>query len=188
MNIVLLRGTCWMKWKLSSQVNSKSFPTHPKQKHPAGHCPTLPESTPNSNSLHRNSQPDIVRHPQTLSGSWIWAQQLDSLESPIYTNTPPTALLSWLLHFPIEQALILNSKRSNSLSPRAFIPSFCVEIEWSKDLSSLCDSPPQTRLGCWIFILRAYYSWRFAPRRLEVSLELLLCVVIFEKFVLHMLW
>jgi hypothetical protein len=177
-----------MKWKLSNRVNSKSFPTHPKQKHPAGHYPPLPESAPNSNSLHRNSQPDFVRHPWTLSGFWIWAQRLDSLESPIYTNTPPTSLLSWPLHFTVEKALILHLKRPNLLSLRAFIPNSCLGIEWSKDLSSLCDSPPQAHLGCWIFILHAYYSWSFAPRRLEVTLELPLCVVSLVKFLLPLLW
>jgi hypothetical protein len=48
-------------------------------------------------------------------------------------------------------------------------------------LSSLCDSPPQARLGCWIFILHAYYSWNLAPKRLEVALELPLGVVSHEK-------
>jgi hypothetical protein len=28
----------------------------------------------------------------------------------------------------------------------------------------LCDLPPQARLGCWIFILYAYYSWSIAPK------------------------
>jgi hypothetical protein len=34
------------------------------------------------------------------------------------------------------------------------------------------------------FILHTYYSWSFAPRRLEVALELPLCVVNLGKFVL----
>jgi hypothetical protein len=94
------------------------------------------------------------------------------------------ALLSWPHHFHAEQAHTLHSQRPNSLSPRAFIPSSCLGIEWSNNSSSLCDSPPQARLVCWIFILHAFYSWSFAPRWLEISLKLLLCVVSIGKFVL----
>jgi hypothetical protein len=35
-----------------------------------------------------------------------------------------------------------------------------------------------------IFILHAFYFWSFAPRRLEVVVELPFCVVSLEKFVL----
>jgi hypothetical protein len=114
---------------------------------------------------------------QTLSGIWIWAQWLVSWESSINTPPPPTALQSWPLQFPVEQAHFLHSQRSISLSPRAFIASSCLGIEWSKDLSSLSDSPLQAHLGCWIFILHAYYFWSHAPRQLEVALELPLGVV-----------
>jgi hypothetical protein len=117
--------------------------------------------------------------PRTLSGIWIWAQRLNFWESSIYTHIPPTAFYSWPLHSPVEKAQSLHSKRSKSLFPRAFIL-----VEWSKDSSSLCDSPLQARLDCWIFILCAYYSWSFAPRWLEVALELPLGVVSLGKFVL----
>jgi hypothetical protein len=94
------------------------------------------------------------------------------------------ALHSWPQHFPVEQAHSLHSLRPISLSPRTFIPCSCLGIEWSKGLSSLCGSPPQAHLGCWILILHAYYSWSFAPRWLAVALDLLLYVVSLGKFVL----
>jgi hypothetical protein len=106
----------------------------------------------------RELSPDNVRSYQTISGIWIWAQWLVSWESSINTPPPTTAQKAWTLYFPVKQAHILYSKSSISLSPRAFIPSSYLGIEWSKDLSSLCDSPPQARLGCWIFILHACYS------------------------------
>jgi hypothetical protein len=112
-----------------------------------------------------------------MSGIWIWAQWLVSWESSINTPSPLTAKRAWPLHFPVEQAHILYSQRPISLSFRTFIPSSCLGIEWSKDLSSLCDSPPQARLDCWIFILHACYSWSIAPRWSEVALELPLGVV-----------
>jgi hypothetical protein len=152
-----------MKWKIIESSDSKSIPIHPQTE---------------------TSSRTLSGSPQTLSEIWIWAQWLDSWEAPINIPPPPTALLSWPLHFPVEQALILNSKRPNSLSPRAFILSSCLGIEWSKDLSSLCDSPHQAHLGYWIFILHAYYSWSIGPKWLEVALELPLCVVSLEKFVL----
>jgi hypothetical protein len=108
---------------------------------PAGHCPT---------------PPDFV---QILNPS-----PTASFLRELYTPPPPMALSSWPLLSPVEQAHFLHSKRQNSLSPRASIPSSCLGIEWSKDSSSLCDSPPQARLSCWIFILHAYYSWSIAPR------------------------
>jgi hypothetical protein len=114
---------------------------------------------------------------RTMSGIWIWAQQLVFWENSINTTPSPTAQSAWPLHFPVEQAHILYSKRPISLSPKSFILSSCLWIEWSKDLSSLCDSPPQVRLACWIFILQACYSWSVAPRRLEVALMLPLSVV-----------
>jgi hypothetical protein len=125
----------------------------------------------------RELPPDYVRSCRTMSGIWIWAQRLFSWESSINTSPPPTAQKAWPLHFPVEQAHILYSQRSISLSPRAFIPCSCLGIEWSKDSSSLCDSPPQACLGCWIFILHTCYSWSVAPRWLEVPLELPLGVV-----------
>jgi hypothetical protein len=173
-----------MEWKLSSWENSKSFLTHPKQKFPVEHCPALPELVQNSKTAHRNLHLDFVRHPRTLSGFWIWAQWLDSWENFIYTHPSLMALHSWSLLFPLEQAHILYSKRPNPLSPRASIPSSCLWIEWSKNLSFLCDSLPQAHLGCWIFILHAYYSWSLPPRLLEVALEISLCVVSLGKLVL----
>jgi hypothetical protein len=105
-------------------------------------------------------------------------------ERSICTQPPPMALHPWPLHFPVEQAHILHSKGPNSLSHRASIPSSCLGIEWSEDLSFLYDSPPQACLGYWIFILSAYYSWSLAPRWFEVALEVPLCVVSLGKFVL----
>jgi hypothetical protein len=99
---------------------------------------------------------------------------------PFTSNSSPP----WPLHFSIEHAHILHSKRPNSLSLRASIPSSCLGNDWSKDSSSLCDSPRQGHLGYWIFILRAYYSWSLAPRWLEIALELPLCMVSLGKFVL----
>jgi hypothetical protein len=57
-------------------------------------------------------------------------------------------------------------------------------IEWSKDSSFVRESHLQACLVTWIFILHAYYSWSFTPRRLEVALELLFCVVSIGMFVL----
>jgi hypothetical protein len=57
-------------------------------------------------------------------------------------------------------------------------------IEWSQDPSFVCESHLHACLGTWIFICYACYYWSFAPRRLEVALELLLCVVSLGKFVL----
>jgi hypothetical protein len=122
--------------------------------------------------------------PPDLSGIWILAQRLYFWESYIYIHPPPTALYSWLSKFPVERLHPLHSKSLNSLSPRVFIPSSWLGIEWSKDSRSLCDSPPQACLGCWIFFLRAYYSWSFAPRWLDVALELPLGVLSLGKFVL----
>jgi hypothetical protein len=177
--------------KIIESSNSKSFLSLPQIKtssrtlsDPTGHCLALLEPLQNSNTFHRNPWPDNVRSsrtlsgsPRTLSGIWIWAQRLVSWESSIYTPPPPTALLPWILHFAVEQAHILHSQRSNSLSPRAFIPSSYLGIEWRKDLSSLCDSPHQAHLGYWIFILHTYYAWSLAPRWLEVALELPFVVV-----------
>jgi hypothetical protein len=59
-----------------------------------------------------------------------------------------------------------------------------LEIEWSNDSSSLCDSPSQARLGCWIFILHNYYSWSITAKWLEIALKLLFYMVSLEKFVL----
>jgi hypothetical protein len=115
--------------------------------------------------------------PRTLSGIWIWAQRLVSWESSINTHPPPMALKSWPLQFPVEQTHFLHSQRPISLSPRVFIPSSCLGIEWSKDSSSLRDSPPRAHLVCWIFILHAYYFFSLTPRWLEVVLELPLGVV-----------
>jgi hypothetical protein len=146
-----------------------------KQKSPAEHCPTLLESLQNSNTLHRNSWSDNVQgEPDNF---WIWAQWLVSWEGSINTPPPPTAQKNWPLQFPVKQAHFLHSQRSISLFTRAFISSSCLEIEWSKNLSSLCDSPPQAHLDWWIFILHAYYSLSIAPRRLEVALELMLSMV-----------
>jgi hypothetical protein len=125
-----------------------------------GHCLTLFEI---ASPIHRDPLHDFVRSCRTLSGIRIWAQWLDSWESSISTPPPPMALLSWTLRFTIEQAHFPHPQRPNSLSPRVFIPSSCLGIEWSKDSFFLCDSPPQAHLGCWIFILHAYYSWSFAP-------------------------
>jgi hypothetical protein len=94
------------------------------------------------------------------------------------------ALFSWLSNFSIERVHPLHSKSLNSLSPRVFIPSSCLGIEWSKDSRSLCDSRPQACLGYWIFILHAYYSWSVTPRWLEVVLKLPLGMVSLGKFVL----
>jgi hypothetical protein len=116
---------------------------------------TLSRPIQESPNFHRESQPNIVRLPRILSGIWIWAQRLVFWESSINSPPPPMALKTWPHHFPVEQAHILYSQRPISLSPRVFIPSSCLGIEWSKDLSSLCDSPSQARLSCWIFILHA---------------------------------
>jgi hypothetical protein len=134
------------------------------------------------------AQLDIVQNPQPLFRFWIRAQRLDSFESSIYTHPPPTALPSWPLHFPVEQAHIIHSKRPNSLSPRASIPNSCLGIEWSKDSSSMCDSPPQAHLGYWIFILCAYYSWSLTPRWLEVALELCFVWWAFGSLYYSLLW
>jgi hypothetical protein len=180
--------------KIIESSDSKSFPIHPQIETssrtlsgPAGHCLSLLERAPIFHRVlarHCSAQPDIVRLPP----DFVWNLNLSPttriLGDPINIHPPPTALLSWSLYFPIEQALILKSKRPNSLSSRAFILSSCLGIEWSKDLSSLCDSPPQAHLDCWIFILYAYHSWSLAPRLLEVAPELPLCVVRLEKFVL----
>jgi hypothetical protein len=117
---------------------------------------------------------------QTMFGFWILAQWLDSWDSSI----SPTVLSSWQTHFPIERVHPLHSKSLNSLLPRASIQSSLLGLEWSKDSRSLFDSPPQACLGCWIFILHTFYSWSFAPRWLEVALELPLGVVSLGKFVL----
>jgi hypothetical protein len=122
--------------------------------------------------------------PWTLSRIWILAQWLYFWESSIYIHPRPTTLFSWQIHFHVERVHPLHSKRLNSLSPIVFIPSSWLGIEWSKDSRSLHDSPPQAYVGCWIFILHAYYFWSFAPRRLEVVLELPLGVVSLEKFIL----
>jgi hypothetical protein len=111
-------------------------------------------------------------------------QRLDSWDSSIYIFTPPTALSSWLPHFFVERVYPLHSKSLNSLLPRASIQSSLLGIEWSKDSRSLCDSPPQTCLSCWIFIFHASYFWSFAPKWLEVVLELPLGVMSLGKFVL----
>jgi hypothetical protein len=167
-----------MKWKLSCRANSKSFPTHSKQKPLAGHCPALPELAPRFKIPQQKplvrlylAQSNIVRLPQTLFGFWIWAPRQDSWESPINTPPPPMTLHAWLLNFSIEHAHTLHSKRSNSLPPRASIPSSYLGIAWSKGSSSLCDSPLQACLGYWIFVIHTYYSWSVAPRWLEVALE-----------------
>jgi hypothetical protein len=94
------------------------------------------------------------------------------------------ALLSWLLHFAVKQAQILHSQMPNSLFPRVFIPSYCLGIEWRKDSRSLCYSPSEPCLDCWIFILHTYYSWSFTSKRLEVAIEPPLGVMSLEKFVL----
>jgi hypothetical protein len=164
-----------------------------KQKPLARHCPAQPDivrayprnpqfSQSPSRTLsgpdgYCSAQTDIVRLPRTLSGVWIWVQRLVSWESSINSPPPPMALKTWPLYFLVEQAHILYFQRPISLSPRAFIPSSCLRIEWSKDLSLLCDSAPQARVGCWIFILRTCYSCSVAPRWLEISLELPLGVV-----------
>jgi hypothetical protein len=57
-------------------------------------------------------------------------------------------------------------------------------IEWSQDLSFVCESHLQACLGYWIFILHGFYSWSVAPRWLKVALKLPLCVVSIGKFVL----
>jgi hypothetical protein len=44
-------------------------------------------------------------------------------------------------------------------------------IEWSQYPSFMCEYNLQARLGTWIFILHAFYSWSFAPRQLEVALS-----------------
>jgi hypothetical protein len=174
--------------KIIESSNSKSFPSHPQTEisswtlsTPAEHCLVLLEPLQNSNTLHRNPWPNNVRSSQTLSRILIWAQRLVSWESSINTPPPPTAQKGWPLQFPVEQSHFLHSQSPISLSPRAFIPSSYLGIEWSKDSSSLCDSPPEAHLGCWIFILHAYYSWSLAPRRLEVALELPLGVVSHDK-------
>jgi hypothetical protein len=148
---------------------------------PTRHCPPLLKRAP---TFSQSPSRTMSGSPQNLSEIWIWAQQLDFLESSIYTHTPPMALNSWQLYSPVEKAHSLHSKRHKSLFSRAFISSSCLGFEWSKDSSFLCDSPPQTHLGCWIFILCAYYSCSFAPRRLDAALELPLGVVSIEKFVL----
>jgi hypothetical protein len=48
----------------------------------------------------------------------------------------------------------------------------------------VCKTHFQACLDCRIFILHAFYSWNFAPRRLEVALELPLYMMSLEKFVL----
>jgi hypothetical protein len=89
-----------------------------------------------------------------------------------------TAFYCWISSFPS------SPKAKNHTPLELSFQVLDLGIEWSKGSSSLCDSPSQARFGCWIFILHAYYSWSFAPRWLEVSLELPLCAVSLGRFVL----
>jgi hypothetical protein len=50
--------------KIINSSDSKYFQSYPKQKLPAGQCPTLPEKASNT---HRESQLDNVRSSQTMS-------------------------------------------------------------------------------------------------------------------------
>jgi hypothetical protein len=152
--------------KIIESSNSKSLPSHPQTETFSRALTGLTRATPKFKYTsqkpltgHCPAQPNIVWN-LNLSR----AQQLVSWESSINTPPPLTAQKAWPLHFSVEQAHILYSQRPISLSPRAFIPSSYLEIEWSKDSTSLCDSPPQAHLDGWIFILHTYYSWSIAPR------------------------
>jgi hypothetical protein len=145
----------------------------------------------NSNRFHRELLPDFVRSYQTLSDPsrilpeiQIWAQQLDSLESPINIPPPPTTLPSCPLRSLGAKAHMLHLQRPKTPPLEISLQVLDLGIEWSKDSSFVCDSPPQACLDSWIFILHTYYSWSCAPRWLEVALELPLCVMSLGEFVL----
>jgi hypothetical protein len=159
-----------------------------------GHCPAqsdivrplriLSGLASNSNQLHKEPLPDFVRSCWTLSGFQISAQWLVSWESPISIHPLPMTLLSWPNKILVLKAYFLHSKGLIHSILEHPLQVLNLGFEWSKDSTSLCDSPPQGHLGSWIFILHTCYYWNIAPRRLKVALELPLCVVSLEKFVL----
>jgi hypothetical protein len=157
---ILLRGAWWIKWKMSIWENSKII--H-KQQVSAGHCPAPPDIVWNSNmSPTARFLGKLYKYPSTSNVSLSLGHCVLLLFKLISfiskgPNHSPLELLFQVLH---------------------------LGIGWRKDSSSLCNSPSQAHLGCWIFILHAYYSWSFAPRQLEVALELPLYVVSLGKFVL----
>jgi hypothetical protein len=93
-------------------------------------------------------------------------------------------LLSWPNEILVLKAHSLHSKGLSHSILEHSLQVLDLGFEWSKDSTSVCDSPPQACHGCWIFILHTYYSWSYAPRRLEVALKLPLYVVSLGKFVL----
>jgi hypothetical protein len=94
------------------------------------------------------------------------------------------ARIFWHVNFTVLQAHFLQSKGLKCSILEHPLHVLDLGFEWRKDSSFLCDSPPQARLGSWIFILHAFYSWSYAPRWLEVALELPLYVVSLGIFVL----
>jgi hypothetical protein len=128
--------------------------------------------------------PNFVRLSRTLSGIQIPAQQLVPFELSIHSPSPPTARVTWHDENHVLKAHFLLSKGLIHSILEHPLQVLDLGFEWSKDSSFLCDSPPQAFLGSWIFTLHAYYYCSFAPRWLDIALELPLCVVSLEKFVL----
>jgi hypothetical protein len=143
----------------------------------------------------RECQADKVHSHWTLSG-WTrhclefknWDQRLVSWESPINIPPPPMALSLGHYILLVLKFISFILKGLKHSPPEISLQVLDIGIEWSQDPSFVCESHPQACLGYWIFILHTFYSWSFAPRRLEVSLKLPLYVVRLRKFVLPILW
>jgi hypothetical protein len=138
----------------------------------------------NSHSNHLSPPESVRRTKSAPTRFWIWVQRLVPWDSSINTSTIPMAL--YLGHSII---LVLKLIFFISKGPKHSILELSLQvldlgIEWSQDPSFMCESHIQACLGYWIFILHACYSWSFAPRWLEVALELSLCVMSLGKFVL----
>jgi hypothetical protein len=121
---------------------------------------------------------------RTLSGVQKIVQRLVFWERSINIPTPLTALSLGHMRFLVLKLILSISKGLKHSTLEHTLHVLDLGIEWSQDLSFMCESHLQAYLDTWIFILHAFYSWSFAPRQLEIALELPLCVVSLGKFVL----
>jgi hypothetical protein len=115
-----------------------------------GHCPTVTDfvrPSLNQPHCHRECIPDFVRLNRTLSGIQILAQQLVPFELSIYIPSPPMARISWPDEIPVLKAHFLHSKGLIHSILEHSLQVLDLGFERNKDLSFMCDSPPQAHHG-----------------------------------------
>jgi hypothetical protein len=129
---------------------------------------------------------DIIRVTLNIVRNSKNSQRLVSWESSINIPTPPMTLSLSLDHLNLLVLKLIFSISKGQKHSTLKLPLQVLDLgmEWSQDPNFVCECHLQAHIDTWILILYACYYWSFAPRRLEIALELPLCVVSLEKFIL----